>query len=412
MDLQRRLFDPQGLPAGCLLRTDSGDCFHVVSRLWWRQREHFLDREDAAFVVYRNGDERAKLLLRVFGYSASEGVTGGSFVASDWKAYPEREGASARRHSERSRAAQVWVPLSPVRHEVMLACVQSGRLNPIGQGKQKQSIATQHKWPDGLAYAALKWCEGATLAMLIRAADARAKSPLGPGVALAVGIPIADALAWLHSAVFSGSNGNAGVWHGRLDEWHVFLSAEGKCRLLTPVCRIDHEYWNDSLAPDVVSEPSPLAWNYAFDHTESHVYPSWAHGPARDLYQLGVLLRKILCGDEVTSQREPTSVARHQRESVLFGPDVPLELANCVRRLLGEPDPLTGAAILSASELASELRRIRSHYQEPHDESALAAAVSVLGCTNGRPLAPTFAVAGDGQDGTREPVRIEWSAYD
>ena len=143
-----------------------------------------------------------------------------------------------------------------------------------------------------LPFTALETIEGATLTTILRASQGLGLA-LGAGFALTVGVAIAGAIAWLHDTPVEGSGGARRVWHGRLDDAHVFVTARGACKLLTPIQLVPHVYVGNPLP---FTDPRPLGVPRIDGDDCGHRLPSWATGPDADLHQLGLLLWRMLLG--------------------------------------------------------------------------------------------------------------------
>jgi serine/threonine protein kinase len=189
----------------------------------------------------------------------------------------------------------------------------------------------------------------------------------------------------------------------------VFVTSRGTCKLLTPLRCLPHEF-----VGGLFYIGHPFVPGLVHPYVE-HRRPVPEEGPAADLYQLGVLLWRILVGGILAACRRPRQTfppswaawqaleAGSVPPPSAFDPSVPPSLDAVVRRLLAR-DPAERFG--SAREALAALSPVRAELSEPHGPRALAAVVAVLGADAER---GGLSMAADGVDGTAAHVRLSYT---
>lgn len=253
---------------------------------------------------------------------------------------------------------------------------------------------------EGQYYLAMEWIQGQSLDRLLRQA-AKAGYPMGPRVAVEVGLALADALAYAHAKTLPDGTPLRLV-HRDITPGNVLVSREGSVKLAdfgivksavnmerTVVGVVKGKY--PYMSPEQIS-------NRELDHRS-------------DLYSLGIVLyeaatgRRLFKRDTVEATIMAASQAHVPPPSEVL-PDFPLELERILLRLLArEPD----ARYPSARELREDLEQLRAARGWAPGGRELATAVTTLfpPDKSGRlPTAlPAFgsSASGSGSSGSRTP---------
>lgn len=215
---------------------------------------------------------------------------------------------------------------------------------------------------------------------------------------LALGEPLAAALAWLEAHPVESPDGPRAVWHGRLAGSSVFVTERGRCRLLTPVRCLAREFRGGLFSLQDLQRLEEARDDAPYGA------PTWAAGVWGDLWCLGLLLWEAATGGALFAELPDTErfEARRTREpppASSIEPQVTPALDACLAGLLSH-DP--ARRFPSAAAAHEALATARAVFEGPCDEAALAAVVAVLGAGEDGALA----LAGDGRDGTGEAVAL------
>lgn len=201
--------------------------------------------------------------------------------------------------------------------------------------------------------------EGVTLAALL------AKSPKGlePVEAIALGVALAEVIAYLHGR---------GLVHGDLRPEHVIVSPRGEIKL------------TEFSAVRGGEEPA-LADGVADFGPPHYLAPEQLLGeppdPRSDLFSLGVLFFQMLTGVRPFDAADPRGVTRRIRHDApvrltSLAPGVPPALERVVERCL-EKEP--EGRFPSAAALLEELSRVSSDLTQPADAGAVSHALARTG---------------------------------
>lgn len=352
-----------------------------------------------ALLAETTDDAAVRVVLRVFApFSAA---APGPHLASAWRAGGEDD-RSSYRPDYYTRGPSSWVLATPA-HEVFLLPRSWGWLGahgvpqvgahpaPSAYRAAPLRVGTElHALDTPRPFVAFDCALGATVRTLLLAAIARS-IPLGPGFALALGERLAAALAWLEAHPLDAPDGPRPVWHGRPNARHVFVTADGRCRLLTPVLRVDSVTSGGLFS---IAEFEEVKRTGELNEPVSSAAPSRG-GVAGDLWCLGSLLWEVATGCPLLFGAEnlpPPSSVQSQ---------TPPALDRCVVALLARDER---ARFGSAAAAHAALGEALQGFDGPRDEAALAAVVRVLGADADGSLA----FAGDGRDGTSDLVALNY----
>ncbi len=222
---------------------------------------------------------------------------------------------------------------------------------------------------DGQYYLAMEFIQGASLDRVLRQMAA-VSSPLGPRVAVEVGIAVAAALAYAHMKTLPDGT-PLGLVHRDVTPGNVLISRDGIVKLADfgiVKSSVNHERTMVGMIKGKYAYMSPeQITNRPLDHRS-------------DLYSLGIVLYEAATGcrlykrDTMEATVMAASMAEVPPPSAVY-PGFPPDLERILLRLLArEPD----ARYQSAQELHEELERFRASQSWTSSGRELAAVMASM----------------------------------